>query len=687
MTGLSIHNPQATDHKPHPHSAIIDGRGDCRVEKLEMDGDGTMSVKEALAQLEKLTPDAPFLALGQTIFWDEPMKAGIALASRRIGYGRRFIAGVHDTDYFAKLPSGKRQPGKFKALPHNDTATQGLWSAAGEFSSLFGSETVITRDSLLKAGLKIGKIVQKRPDFLDEATEAWGWKGIVSLDDNPPITAELPLKQVLPTLQETLDWALDSSVACLAGEGKETAERLADEIRTMLCDADEELLEEKPKTTLADLYRRLAPAMYSFAASTTVSIETTATTELLRFNVETASLPRFELLNLFVAEATRKQAEQAYDQAVQGSGLYELKRFGTGAVPFDVILPGIGRGTLRITKRAVIVMTPQPQFITLRKPLQNVQELAAALERKFGPNCVAVGKAVTLIGMLAREFVFVFHEGASAYVQLSRKLHQALKLKHINPILRVRYSAWDALQVCCSWLTLPEPFQGPFGARELCAPSLAGRWRAVGEEQKALLATLGELRRPVELLQFLEGHLGGSWKSLAEEYKQLHDELETRAADLEAARKRRLKLYEVRRKLKVARLDAERASGDHFKQFVFEKAADGNREKEREKLQARVEAVRHEAQENERAIRGLMHEQREISSSEEILKAHDRRRSIEVESELARLHLIRSAIISSQGLKKAGQRPSAWWLRLVCPDGLWFRQTVDSAECYLEPLF
>src|SRR3954453_13484438 len=102
-----------------------------------------MGLEEALAQLQEQAPDAPFLALGHTVFWDEPMKAGLALASNRLGYSRKLLAGVHDTDYFAKLPYGKRQPGKFASLPHNDTTTQGLWSAAGEFSCLFGSETVI----------------------------------------------------------------------------------------------------------------------------------------------------------------------------------------------------------------------------------------------------------------------------------------------------------------------------------------------------------------------------------------------------------------------------------------------------------------------------------------------------------------------------------------------------------------
>src|SRR5687767_2651655 len=112
----------------------------------------TLTLEEALAELQKVAPEAPFLALGQTIFWDEPMKGGILLASQRLGYKRRLVAGVHDTDYFAKLPSGPRQPGRFKALPHNDTTTKGLWSAAAEFSTLFGSETVVSREILQSAG-------------------------------------------------------------------------------------------------------------------------------------------------------------------------------------------------------------------------------------------------------------------------------------------------------------------------------------------------------------------------------------------------------------------------------------------------------------------------------------------------------------------------------------------------------
>jgi hypothetical protein len=465
----------------------------------------TLGVKEALERLESVAPDAPFLALGQTVFWDEPMKAGIAMASKRQGYKRRFVAGVHDTDYFAKLPGSRHERGKFKAFTHNDTTTKGLWSAAGEFSTLFGSETIVSREILAHAGLKIERLRKARPDLLDDATEAWGWRGVVSLDDAPPVIAELPIMPVFHELRNTFDWALDGAVDSLTGESRKQAEDFADEMRAKLCDA----LEENRTGTLAEFYQRLIPQFYNAVAGRHVDLETTSTSSLLKFNRSTASLPRFDLLRLFVAPGSREIACRAYNDAIQGTGLYDVARFGTGAIPFDLVVPGKGRGTIRIGNRGIVIQARQPLFASLKKPIQSVEELAEIIERKFGPDCTLVGKAVALIGMLANEFVFVFHEGASGYVKHSRTMHQLLAQEgfplKLNPILRVRYSVWDALQVSCSWLHLPEPFQGPFGAEEMCAPSFASRWQSVGNEQAQLLENLGHLRRPIDLIRwFLE---------------------------------------------------------------------------------------------------------------------------------------------------------------------------------------
>lgn len=650
-----------------------------------------MSLDAALETLEKEAPGAPFLALGQTVFWDEPMKAGVALRSRRLGYDREFVAGVHDTDYFAKLPSGRRSDQQYIALPHNDTTTRGLWSAAGEFSALFGSETVVTRHDLLDGGLKFDKLAGRRPDFLDCATEAWGWRGIVSLEDNPPISAELPLRGVFPILKETLDWAVRESLACLTGEGAQTSRRLADELQALVCDAYDELISADPNASLADLYRRLLPSLYSFAANAPIAPTTTTTSELLAFHSETAHLPRFELVQFFLDPATRDQAKACYDEVVQGTGQYELARFGAGAIPFDLVIPGRGRGALRLGRRGLVVMTPEPAFASLKRPIASVADLAAVVERTWGKGCVLVGKAITLIGMLSREFVFVFHESASAYVKQSRRLHECLGKMGggplpLHPILRVRYDIWDALRVCCSWIKLPAPLEGPFGTQELCAPSIAHRWQEVGARQETLFAELGQLRRPLDLLDFLERELGGSWKKLAEEYESLHGDLEAATAELVQARTSRVGLYERRRALRRRRTELEQAMGRHFREKIFERTPLPEDIEHRRRSIEQLDGVIAEARENEAALRTSMTIQRDHAQRDEVLRLHERRRAIELEAELARLRLIRGAIIASRGLRHASHRPSAWWFRLVCPDGLWFHETIESAQCYLEPL-
>jgi len=401
-------------------------------------------------------------------------------------------------------------------------------------------------------------------------------------------------------------------------------------------------------------------------------------------------LPRFDLVNLFVSPESSEIACKAYNEALRGSEIYSLDRFGTGAIPFDLVIPGKGRGTIRVAKRAVVVMTSEPQFINLKQPLRHVQDLAEAISGKFGEDCVLIGKAVTLIGMLAREFVFVFHEGASSYVKYTRKFHDGLFDQNqglkMNPILRVKLSVWDALQECSTWIRLPEPFQRPFGTEELTAQSFAARWRGVVEEQSQLLGELGALRRPLELIRFLEQRAGGSWHCLAREYEDVHSQLEQLEKQVGELKKQRMKAYAELKALKQARLAAEQAIGEHFRTRIFGKQHSEKDVKERERLADEVEKTIHAIVAKEKHIKELMQKQTDFVSAPAIRDLHDRRREIEIEAELKRLRLIRQAVITSKGLERANRRPSAWWFPLLCPDGGWFRASIERAECYLEPL-
>lgn len=641
------------------------------------------TVAEALAQLDRVAPAVPLLALGQTVFWDEPMKAGVALAAASSGT-RKFVAGVHDTDYFAKLPAHDASTG-FAILPHNDTTTKGLWSAAGEFSSLFGAELVISRELLNRYGLKVARLNQARKGFLDQATEAWGWKGIVSLAEHAPITAQVPFEQIQGILREAFSEMLTDSTSRLAAESK----RLGEEAGARYLEIFDEEAARRP-ATLGDFYSALLPRLFEMVAAQEVEIDTTRTTELLKFNVGTCGRPRFELLDVFLNPETREHAEKAYNQAVDGLGIFGLSRFGTGALPFDVVLPGKGRGTLRVGNRGIVIQTPEPQFISLRQPVTCACDLAEALQRKFGEEVVLIGKALTLISMLSREFVFVFHHGASSYVDRSTQFHQSLAQvgfkRAYHPILRVRYDSWSALNSVKAWFSLPEPLRRPFGADEVCAPSFASRWHEVRDEQTRRLGELAELRRPVDLLCYLEENIGGAWSSVAEEYRGLNHALSSLKTTIEDHRAERQNWLTELRQLGRTKEELERAKGDHFRAFIFEKDATNEQLKVREEFVRKIEQIDARRLELKQTIRKSIREQAVRVKSEEIQNLHHRRRDLEIEGELKRLKLIRNALISSRGLTQASERPSSWWFPLVSKDGAWFRQTYATARAYLQEL-
>lgn len=645
-----------------------------------------ISPAEVLDRLDDIAPDAPLLALGQTVLWDEPVKGGLALLLRERNSGRRFVAGVHDTDFFAKLPAGERKKGSFRAFPHNDTSTKNLWSAAGEFSALFCGETVVTKQDYLSAGAHLERVLARKPDLLDSATEAFGWRGIVSLDDEPPLAMSVPLTQVFETLQSTLDWAIEQSLDSLAGETRDEGQKAANQLWKRFCQS----FETSELGTLTDFYADLLPGIYEFAAGQPVPLEVTRTSELLTFNTGTAELDRFKLLGAFLDPTSMAKARESYNSALAESEIYSLDRFGTGAIPFDLVIPGIGRGTIRVGKRGLVIMTSKPQFASYRQPPTTPLELAAIIERKFGQNCALVGKAITLIGMLATEFVFVFHEGASSYVRFTRRFHQNLEGNGISlgwkPILRVVLPTWDALNGSCAWFKLPPPLQGSFASEEICGPSFASRWRTVAKEQSALLSQLADLRRPIELIRFLDEHLGGAWNTMAREYEGLIESLDELISAMADYRARRVELYRALHEAKLARSAAELKMGAHFREKIFEQEPSDEDLQERERLGKNVERAIDEVLRIRNEIRHLLRRQGELASTPRYLQIHERRRSIEFEAELRRMNLIRSAVISSRGLDRAARRPSAWWFPLVDGSGKWFADTWAGAKCYLEPL-
>jgi len=650
--------------------------------------DGCRTQAETLAALDRIAPGAPLLALGQTIFWDEPMKAGVAARFP----DRPFFAGVHDTDYFAKAPKSAKVNG-YDALPHNDTTTQTLWSAAAEFSTLFGSETVVTRERLAAAGASLARLQSGRPGLMDEITEAWGWRGLVHGSDDDLVTAETPLGPVFPPLFRTLDWAVQISVEAMTGKRMDAARREADHLLQMVCDASQE-----QHQTLAGLYESLLPSLYEWIAKAARPPQTTRTSELLALTFENAQRPRFALVDLFLDPDTRTQAEEAYNRAVGGTEMYMLERFGAGALPFDVIVPGRGRGTLRVGRRGLLIMTPEVIAVGYKKPPQSAAELAVLLGEKLGEGVVLVGKAVSLIAMLGREFVFVFHEGASGYVGRTRRFLQCLAeadIHHkVHPILRVKYDAWDALRHVEAWFRLPEPLRGPFGTDELSGTGLAARRPAVAARQRSLLAQLGTLRRPKDLIAWLGENVDPAWRCALDQIEESQATMTAVREEIASRRGAKRAIVDQVKALRAHRAELESQKGRHWRERIFNDGRFGEGAEyataadwsERERMTAAIRKTFTDERRLWAKWRKLQAELDEVVGRPDLREARRIRDEIAFEAELARVRLIREAIVATEGLDHSGQRPAAWWFPLVCPDGTWFEATHATAQYRLEPL-
>jgi hypothetical protein len=178
-------------------------------------------------------------------------------------------------------------------------------------------------------------------ELLERETEAWGWRALVHTEPRPLIAGDVLLADIAPALREQLLWGLGESLQILGQEQNAIAQQL---LRWT-----DEYSQENPTATLSDLYQFLTPKLWSLVrGSGNCNLQTTSSLQLFRFNSATCSLPRFAFVDLFLQPATRETARRCYDDAVRGSGIYQLSQFGDGALPFDVVLPGRGRGTLRL---------------------------------------------------------------------------------------------------------------------------------------------------------------------------------------------------------------------------------------------------------------------------------------------------------------------------------------------------
>jgi hypothetical protein len=647
------------------------------------------SAQGVLEDLRNRYPETKFLALGQTVWWDEPMKATLRRMLDELGLGGTLVLGVHDTDYFAKAHVSARAGSRFELLPHNDGSTKDLWSAAGEISRLFGSETFPTRQDYHRRHVPLKRLAANQPEdpeqFIDGVTEAWGWRGLVYTGSRDLIVHRLPLADMGGSLDQMLAYGFEGVYETLVdGCCREEARQLAERLLQMVAD----FRDANPGTYLSNLYRYLLPHLFELMlGAAPQDIEVDCTGHLLKLNPETAGLPRFEFVDLFLNEKTRALAARAYNEAVTGSEIYALDRFGLGALPFDLVLPRHGRGTLRVTLRAIHVETRNPIRIPLKRPITSIHDLAEVLTRELGDHVTLVGKAVALVSMLAREFLFVFNEEGSGYVTRTRRMNDILIANgvplHMHPIVRLRYHTWDAMNAAGATLALPDHLASTFGQRQIPAQDFSAKWRTVVEEQTALLKKLESVTRPRDLMAMLADRSGGGWSEVIEKYDRAKDAQREQWNEAAVIDKQVRSMYEKLAEVKREIVAVERTKGDHYRSTV---------EWTPEALAARAGF--------DQRISVLLEERRNLldqigrskscrlaiergTAAEEARQVANR---IEIQAGLARLELVRNAVLTCSGLVHTQHRPAAWWLPMVDRTGQWFDRVAKTTEVYLQPL-
>lgn len=674
------------------------------------------SVREVADRLRDRYAGVPLVALGQTVLWDEPVKAALCIALEAVAPGGHdFVLGVNDHDYFSKTAAPLSPAEPFAILEHNDGSTRDLWVATGEISMLFGSETIPTRDLLSEYGVAMEKVAAGCPEgreaCIDRATTAWGWRGIAQTGNRRQIAHEIRLADVLPYLTELVRWGFCESVGLLEGKAAcDQAVGFLDEVTRWL----HQYHREHPQALLSDAYRAAHRFFFSrLAGCSAERVGTFTSTEALRFSPETVGRPRFRVLDLFLRPQTRAIARAAYDAALEGSQIYTLDRFGPGAIPFDLVVPGHGRGTLRVLPDGVAVETPEPIWIATQQPVESAAQLAEVMRQRFGAEAVAVaGKALVFVCMICAEAMLVFHEGGSAYVSrtatmLRRMAEQGVSLP-LYPLLRVRHETWDALAGTGVCFRLPEHLAEAFGKPVISGTEFARRWRAVVAEEERLLADVAKQGSTRELLEFLSQHDGGEWRQRREAYARAHDLLlaiRDRSGKYEAHSQR---LYQEITRLKAEAQQIEMEKGENYRRRIkplrerlWELAQAGittgpqvealereiaAEEEPRTAMDQAIQERRERAAALEQEAKAVRKARLENEKGAEAAQARREMATIERDAERARLELVRRALLVSRGLPQSNLRPSAWWFPLVDPSGQWFENLTHAMEVRFEPL-
>ncbi len=603
---------------------------------------------------------APCLALGQTVFWDELLKAMIPAAAHRYAPGLRMVAGAHDTDYFSKLPDDGRANGGFSLQPRDDDRTSQMWAAVAETSAVLGCEYPVLRSVLRAAGIPLQRLARRHPrgprQFYHEATAAWGWRGVANHSLERTVACDISALGVSPTVRELMDWAAENSREVLLDErSRETAAELIRLVENLI----ELCRSQAGERTLTDLYLCLLGGFYHVLLGDLVDeVEVTASTELFLFTPETFERPRFDVVDIFLNPATRDIAREAYNTVMGHSGIYTLDQFGEGAIPFDIVICGRGRGTIRVLgDRAIFNLPEGPVEAPADGEITDRAALLEAAGDKFGCMLRLVGKAVVLPTMLSREFTMVLLEHASAYLPQTHRFIRILRRAGIelelNPIARLHVETWDAMSVAQARLYLPHHLERFFDERELTTRQFASQWRQAVARARVVIERLGEARAPEEMLAQLTA-AGDHVEELTREFEGVARARRESGERIEALREQSQALWiEIKQLLRAADEAHEPPPADE------------------------LSALRARRQEIVTRILALTH-------ADEHRRLQDRYHELLLDIQYRKLHVLADAH-RTMSLEHSNYRPPWWWFLAIDPTGEWLRRLAETATMRLEP--
>lgn len=601
-------------------------------------------VEKVIKEIRERYFGVPFLALGQTVLWDEPTKIALKYWLDKLYPEAVLMFGVHNTDYFAKSPIVSDKD-EYILVSHNDNSTRDLWASTIEISKPFGSENHPTLQFFRRCNVPIDYIapIDQKNKFLDEITSAWGWMAVVKSGTRSIVACDVKLQDVLERLIELIEWGT-CGAKDIIGE-RRCIKDFCDKIKGFILD----YARENRSATITDLFKELYRWFWQeLIGYTPQDIIVTSSLELFRFNTKTYNLPRFSIIEGFLNPSTSNIYKRCYNEVVKDSGIYTLDHFGYGAIPFDLVIPKEERGTILIQPNSLTIRGEKEIRVPLDKPISSLKDLAEVLERSFGEDVAIVGKAVVLLSMIRSEFILVFNEKGSLYYNLTFKMEEMLEDNGINaefyPILRLRYRTWDLIENIDGKITLPDYMRIGFREDAIEPKEFSNRWREVVVEQDSFIHNLANKRKPREIMQFLSKIRGKLWDEKLSLYNQLKQELVSRRIPIESNWQ---KVKELKERLKG----------------VIEPL-------ERRRLKEE--------------LRRLKDETWRMEKTKEIKEIRERLRELEIEVERAKAEVLRYSYLIKENLPYTNYRPSAWWFIAMDPSRKWFKGVVDNLEAYTE---